>query len=205
MSGYGAAKKDDERVASLLTAARRGATLRSPFPLRGGFELSDWITLRLPRTAAIDVHRLLGEALGVSDEQTTTNDAALGLFLRDDHPLWSRHSGGTGHSGDPEWDVATDLRRATTFYRPVAGKGKVFLDLLIDHAGYQLDADQIVQLAPETFAGSRSIAGSINGLRKAQEASGRRYPFYWWKGDPAQYAMKPSVADLFRRARALVD
>src|SRR5262249_39497928 len=41
-------------------------------------------------------------------------------------------------------------------------------------------------------------------MRMAQTASGRRYPFYWWSsrnGSPTTYAMKPSVAALFRQAR----
>jgi hypothetical protein len=162
--------------------------------------VSETITLTLSRSAAIEIHRLLDQALRVGDNQEDAS-ATTGMFLPDDHPLWTRHSGFIGHSGDPDWDSSADLQRAMTFYRPIAGKAKVLLDLLIDHGGYQLDVDQIIELTGNTFSGSRSIAGSINGMRLAQEVCGRRYPFYWWEGEPAQYAMKPSVADLFRRAR----
>jgi hypothetical protein len=70
--------------------------------------------------------------------------------------------------------------------------------------GAQLDVNQIIELTGNTFTNSRSIGGSIDGMRLAHEVSGRRYPFYRWAEESAQYAMKPSVADLFRRARANV-
>ena len=40
-------------------------------------------------------------------------------------------------------------------------------------------------------------------MSPAQTESGRRYPFYWWRGNgsPTRYAMKPAVAELFRQAR----
>jgi hypothetical protein len=163
--------------------------------------MSDTIHLELSRTSAAELHRLLGQALQLGDQQGNAGDRR-GLFLPDDHPLWARHSGLIGHSGDPEWNSESDLQRAQTFYRPIAGKAKVLLDLLIDNGGYQLDVEQIIELTGSTFTNSRSIAGSINGMRKAQEVSGRRYPFYWWEGEPALYAMKYSVAELFQRARA---
>ena len=48
-------------------------------------------------------------------------------------------------------------------------------------------------------------AATENGLYRSHQASGRRYPFYWWEGRPTRYAMKPSVAVLFRQARANLD
>ena len=165
--------------------------------------MPDTITLTVPTAIAIELHQLLDQVLHASDDQQDTGEIP-GLLLPDDHPLWARHSGLIGHSGDPEWDRESDLQRAQTFYRPITGKAKILLDLLIDHGGYQLDVDQIIELTGDTFTNSRAIAGSINGMRKAQEVSGRRYPFYWWEGGPAQYAMKASVAGLFRRARANV-
>lgn len=36
----------------------------------------------------------------------------------------------------------------------------------------------------------------ISGLHRAHQESVRRYPFYWWFGNPTSYAMKPSVAVL---------
>jgi hypothetical protein len=165
--------------------------------------MSTPVTLTLPLATAIELQQLLSHALQQRDNSADAS-ATRGLFLPDDHPLWDRHSGLVGHSRHPEWDAATDLPRAETFYRPIAGKAKVLLDLFIDNGGYQLDVNQIIDLTSQTFANNKSIAGSINGMRLAHEVSGRRYPFYWWEGEPAQYAMKPSVADLFRRARANV-
>jgi hypothetical protein len=75
------------------------------------------------------------------------------------------------------------------------------MDLLMDRPGQVLDVDEIVEILPDVFDGSRSIAGALNGLRLPRAASGRRYPFYWWEGNPSRYAMKPSVAEVFRQAR----
>ena len=124
--------------------------------------------------------------------------------LEDGHPLWDQHSGGNGHRRSPEWDPAADLARAEAFYARARGKGRVFLDLLIDRPGHVLGVDDLCRLAPDKFTGSRSIAGSLNGLERAHSSSGRRYPFYWFAGDnnsPTRYGMKPSVAELFRQAR----
>lgn len=60
---------------------------------------------------------------------------------------------------------------------------------------------QIRRLAPDVFDSDYAIAGSIKGLAKATTASGRRYPFYWWKTRPTSYAMKPGVAAVFAAAR----
>ncbi|WP_433870480.1 DUF6416 domain-containing protein [Saccharopolyspora sp. CA-218241] len=122
------------------------------------------------------------------------------IVLPDDHPLWEQHSGLDGHRDHPEWDAGADLAVAEAFYGQVGGKAKVFLDLLIDHPGQQLTVDDLCGLAKgEVFSGKHSVAGAINGLNHPRQASGRRYPFYWWTG--SRYAMKPSVAGLFRQAR----
>lgn len=126
-----------------------------------------------------------------------------GLVLPDGHPLWEQHTGLDGHRDYPEWGADSDLADAEAFYQPVRGKAKVFLDLLIDHPGRLLTVDDLCHLAGgDVFSGPRSIAGAINGLYRSHQASGRRYPFYWWEGRPTRYAMKLSVAELFRRARA---
>ena len=129
--------------------------------------------------------------------------AATGMranqVLDDGHLLWDKHSGGSGHEG-PEWTLA-DLAKAGAFYTSLQGKAKAFIDLLIDRPGQVLDVDQIVEILPSVFDGSRSVAGALSGLHLAKEASGRRYPFYWWQGNPSRYAMKPSVAEVFRQAR----
>lgn len=128
-------------------------------------------------------------------------ESGAGLVLPDDHPLWERHSGLDGHRDSPEWDEDAELAAAEAFYQPIKGKAKVFFDLLIDHPGQQLTVDDLCRLADGVFSGSRSIAGAIYGLYRSHQASGRRYPFYWWEGQPTCYAMKPSVAKLFSQAR----
>ncbi|NRQ30702.1 hypothetical protein HII36_02470 [Nonomuraea sp. NN258] len=126
-------------------------------------------------------------------------------MLSDDHPLWEHHTGLDGHRDYPEWDPETDLAAAQAFYQPIKSQAKIFFDLLIDHPGQQLSVDDIRRLTGDVFSGPRSVAGSISGLYRSHQASGRRYPFYWWEGQPTCYAMKPSVAELFRRARNSVD
>ncbi|MGN9780589.1 DUF6416 domain-containing protein [Nonomuraea sp. ZG12] len=90
---------------------------------------------------------------------------------------------------------------AQAFYQPIEDKTKIFFDLLIDHPGRQLSVDDICRLTDDVFSGSHSIAGAISGLHRSYQASGRRYPFYWWEGQPTCYAMKPGVAKLFLQAR----
>ncbi|MDA3645103.1 DUF262 domain-containing protein [Saccharopolyspora indica] len=122
--------------------------------------------------------------------------------LADDDPYWDRHSGRDGHRDHPEWDPGADIAVAEAFYQPVSGKAKVFLDLLIDHPGQLLSVDDLRQMAgDEIFSGAHAVAGAITALAQPQRVSGRRYPYYWWQGEPARYAMKPSVAELFQQAR----
>lgn len=151
----------------------------------------------LPDTTAHELLEHLQQALADSGAGTAPG---ANLTLHDEHPLWEQHSGLDGHNG-PEWNAHGDLQEAEAFYSYVTSKAKVFLDLLIEHPGEQLDVEEICRLSNGVFTGSRSIAGAINGLLKPHRASGRRYPFYWWGGKPTRYSMKPSVAELFRRAR----
>jgi hypothetical protein len=120
----------------------------------------------------------------------------------DEHSIWTKHSGGDPHRNLPEWS-AGDEERAETYYGLLTSKEKAhaLLDFLIDHPGELLTTDEIQAALPDVFASSRSIAGSINGMTVLTEQSGRRYPFYWWEGSPSRYGTKPSVAELFRRAR----
>ena len=147
--------------------------------------------------AETGVARLLEQ---LNQAVATSAPGPLGVVLDDDHPLWDRHSGGSGHEG-PEWGTDDD-NDAEAFYARLGGKAKVFFDLLLDQPGRQLTVDELIALSNGVFTSSFSIAGAINGLRLAYEASGRRYPFYWWEGNPTRYAVKPSVADLFNAARA---
>jgi Family of unknown function (DUF6416) len=161
--------------------------------------LSPAVAVQLTPPAAADLLRQLQAALPGGHAAPIDTARGTTQILDDDHPLWERHSGGSGHQG-PEWTLA-DLAEAEAFYASVQGKAKPLFDLLIDRPGQPLDVEEIVELLPDLFQGSRSIAGALNGLRLAKEASGRRYPFYWWAGNPTRYAMKPSVAEVFRQAR----
>jgi len=176
---------------------RRSEREEMPSPIL--IALSPAVTVQLTPPAAADLLRQLQEALQSRDAAPVDTTRRMSQVLDDDHPLWDRHSGGSGHQG-LEWTLQ-DLTEAETFYASVRGKAKLFMDVLIDRPGQPLDVDEIVQILPEVFQSSRSIAGALNGLRLPKEASGRRYPFYWWEGNPTRYAMKPSVAEVFRQAR----
>jgi Family of unknown function (DUF6416)/Domain of unknown function (DUF3883) len=127
-------------------------------------------------------------------------------MLDDDDPLWEQHDGGSGHRELPEWS-ASDAQRAAAFYTAVRGRGRVLLDLLIDHPGEQLGAgwlaSQIVDETPRGRALPQLVARAFRDMQPAQAVSGRRYPFYWWRGNGAgaSYGMKPAVAQLFWQAR----
>jgi hypothetical protein len=157
------------------------------------------VTIQLTPPAAEDLLRQLRAALPSGNAAPVQATRGATQILDDDHPLWDRHSGGSGHQG-PEWTLA-DLTEAEAFYATVKGKAKPLFDLMIDRPGQPLDVEEIVEVLPDLFQNSRSIAGALNGLRLPKEASGRRYPFYWWEGNPSRYAMKPSVAEVFRQAR----
>ncbi|MGH4013998.1 MAG: DUF6416 domain-containing protein [Pseudonocardiaceae bacterium] len=157
--------------------------------------------LEVTEAAATSLLEQLNRAL---NETATAHDIAVAQashVLDDDHPLWDQHTGLDGHRVEPEW-AASDLKRAQAFYQRVGGKAKVFLDLLVDYPGRLLTVDELCELSGAVFSGSRSIAGAINGLYRPHQSSGRRYPFYWWAGNPTRYAMKPSVATLFHQARS---
>jgi hypothetical protein len=127
-------------------------------------------------------------------------------MLDDDDPLWDRHTGGDGHRGE-EWGSA-EVALAESFYAQMAEGSTFIFDLLMDNPGKRIDADEIAGLRPTLFPrGRRSESGSLGLLGRVRENSGRRYPFYWWKGkngDPTQYAMKPMVAQFFREGRRRV-
>ncbi|WP_431783604.1 DUF6416 domain-containing protein [Streptomyces chumphonensis] len=125
----------------------------------------------------------------------------LHRWLDDDDPTWDRHSGGGRDVG--EWDVSKDLERAATLYASTPANVRYFLDFLADRPGRLLDADEIWERSEGRFTGRSSLSGALSGIAEPYRASHRNYPFYWWKGEPSQYAMKPSVAELFRTARRL--
>ena len=114
------------------------------------------------------------------------------MTLDDDDPLWRHHDGGSGHRDFPEWS-ATDARRAAAFYAAVTGRARVILDLLIDHPGEQLGAVWLAsQILDETSSGRalpQLVARAFRDMQAAQAASGRRYPFYWWRGNGTGPAM----------------
>lgn len=165
--------------------------------------ISGDVELAIARHRAEELVRRWSEQLGLNPEGTPPQ-RPLRRLLPDDHPRWDQHSGGEGHGDDPEWDRHSDGARAEAFYQLVNGKARVLLDILIDHPGEPLTVEELCALAEGTFSGSRSIAGTLYGLHRAHRASGRRYPFYWWAGRPAEYAMKAGVAALFKEARTNV-
>ena len=132
------------------------------------------------------------------------------MRLRDDDPVWERHSGRDGHRG-PEWGPG-DGPRAAEFYRSLAGNARLIFDLLMDHPGEQMDSEWIAaQIRGRGRDGNGGqaghvVAGSLRVTGGLAAAAGRRFPFYWWEaedGSASFYAMKPLVAQLFRDARQL--
>lgn len=159
------------------------------------------MTVTVSLAAGVDLVLADAVAARVADQLAQqVVDATVTAVLDDDHPLWERHSGGSGHDGT-EW-TAGDEDLAEAFYRRIKGKAKLFFDLLLDHPGTQLTVDGLIEASEGEFTSSFSVAGAINGLRLPHTASGRRYPFYWWEGTPTRYAVKPSVAAVFNAARA---
>ena len=132
------------------------------------------------------------------------------MRLRDDDPVWERHSGRDGHRG-PEWGPG-DGPRAAEFYRSLAGNARLIFDLLMDHPGEQMDSEWIAaQIRGRGRGGNGGqaghvVAGSLRVTGGLAAAAGRRFPFYWWKAEDSSasfYAMKPLVGQLFRDARQL--
>lgn len=159
--------------------------------------LSPGIDLVVGPTAAARLLEQLTQAVG--------DGAQIRPKVLEDHdPIWDRHSGGSGHEG-PEW---TDryAAEAEAFYSRLRGKGKLFLDLLLDRPGQQLSVEDLIAASDGAFTSSFSVAGAINGLRLPHKESALRYPFYWWAGTPSStYAVKVSVAAVFNAARAKVE
>jgi transposase-like protein len=128
------------------------------------------------------------------------------VSLSDDDPLWEQHDGGNLHRDFPEWSAA-DGSLAEAFYVTTRGRARAFLDVLMDRPGEQLNADIVAdQVVGQELTGParHMVARTLRDMGAAQAASGRRLPFYWWRGRhgaPTRYAMKASVAALFRQAQ----
>jgi hypothetical protein len=152
-----------------------------------GFELT------LEPSVAAALHERLSLALG----SVTVEEVGV---LSDEHPMWERSSGGSGHEG-PAWS-ADDLQRAVYFYGEVRGSARVMFDLLLDRPGRLLTSDEIVELTSGELKNAYAVAGSLKGMWRAHTSSGRRYPITWWKGSPTRYGVRPAVAEVFNRARA---
>lgn len=169
------------------------------------------VTIRLPGQVTMQVPRSVGVTI-VDELQaqlagtSSGGEQPLAAVFPDDHPSWERTSNSYG-AGLEGWDTAAE-RDAELLYLAIVDKAKTrrLVDLFIDHGGQQLTTDDIIAMAPDAFASSRAIAGSINGLRLPVEEAQRRYPFHWWegKGTPSRYGMQQGVAAKFARARANV-
>jgi Family of unknown function (DUF6416) len=131
--------------------------------------LSPAVSVQLTPSAAADLLLQLQAAL--PDGNVAHVDTVRGAtqVLDDDHPLWDRHSGGSGHQG-LEWTL-DDLSEAEAFYASVKGKTKPLFDVLIDRPGQLLDTEEIIEILPDLFQSSRSIAGALKGLQLPKEAS----------------------------------
>lgn len=120
------------------------------------------------------------------------------LGLGDHSSRWNEHSGGTAHDG-PEWAVG-DEPLAAECVASLSPRAVSFLRILAGAPGAEFDADELAGAlgvnGPAGLAGALSTFNRIRGC-------GRRFPFYWWKGDPTTYAMKPVTASVFEDALGL--
>jgi hypothetical protein len=114
---------------------------------------------------------------------------------------------------ETEWGP-NDRARAEELYESLHGYTKLFFDMLLDHPGKRIDADQIVasfaQHIPKGYdAPNRlSLAGSLTPIRQRCKDSGRPLPYERWtapNGAASVYALKPTVVRLFRDARMKID
>lgn len=125
------------------------------------------------------------------------------VYLDDDHPKWTQHDGGPGHDG-PEWAVG-DHEVAQAYYQALSETAQEIFDYLRATPGRPVPCNEIVErfnLNPDgTKNNPHVVAGYMNTNGQARKASGKRFPFHWWKTDEgASYAVKPSVADVFDAA-----
>lgn len=119
--------------------------------------------------------------------------------LPEEHPMWEHHSGGFRHQR-PRWTL-DDLHEARLTLRNLSPKARVFFDIMLEEPGRLLTSTEIIDRAPDVFASASAIAGALNGFTSHADRADRPLPFYWWAGPPARYAVRPSVADVFIRAR----
>ncbi|MGH3395952.1 MAG: DUF6416 domain-containing protein [Streptosporangiaceae bacterium] len=77
---------------------------------------------------------------------------------------------------------------------------------MVDHPGQLLSVPELARITEGRLSSSRVIAGALSGYGRWCKQVNRRFPFEWWEhseGGPTTYAMRPTVASLFRRARIL--
>lgn len=151
-----------------------------------GVWVTDDVLARLPKQRA---------------EAEPTSGPDKHVRLDDDHRMWALSNGAPR---DDSWGDGDVLEAAVLLDAVADKKVAAFLDLLMDEPGRLFTTAEIVARAPNAFASAFAIAGSINGLRKPIERTGRPYPFSWWEGRDGSetcYAMRQSTARVFVQAR----
>ena len=119
--------------------------------------------------------------------------------LPEAHPMWDHHSGGDRHSR-PQWAVE-DLDEARVTLRGLSPKTRVFFDIVLSEPGRLFTSTEIIDREPDVFASPSAVAGALLGFTRHADRAGRPLPFYWWEGSPTRYAVRPSIAEVFLRAR----
>jgi len=171
------------------------------------------LRMLLPWAVAADVAAQLAQAgIGHGDQaQVQPNGPAeittpnVGRRIADDDPMWSICSGGPRYDG-PEWRLG-DEPLARTLQDRLTRYTIAFHRTLVDHPGRLLSVEDLGTLTEDTdthLYNNRVIAGAVAGYAYWCESIDRRFPFCWWEGrngSSARYAMKTSVAELFRVAR----
>jgi hypothetical protein len=135
-----------------------------------------------------------------------TTLAGAGRPIADDDPMWSMYSGEAKRYEGPEWGPG-DERLVRVLHDRLTRYTAAFHRALVDHPGRLLSVEDLGRLTEGTDAhlsNNRVIAGAVAGYANWCQSIDRRFPFCWWEGRngaSARYAMKISVAKLFRDSR----
>lgn len=167
--------------------------------------LAPGIELILHGTAAARVRADLSTSKPDSEAAGDWKEAGetAGLVLPEDHPMWEHHTGGKAYSRK-EWQRGDEVR-AKALLMDLDARARVFFEILLDHPGYLVDADNLRRQAPATFGARRSLANCLKEFTAPCTRFNRRLPFYAWerRGAPTRYAVRPSVGRVFHAAKLL--
>ncbi|MFC4913906.1 DUF6416 domain-containing protein [Actinomadura gamaensis] len=126
------------------------------------------------------------------------------MRIDDDDPMWDDHSGGSGHDG-PEWEPG-DEDLARIYWEKLGDTpARDILLYLIRRPGQLVHRDELgreLRLDPTGRKRLASVVASrLRPTGAANAATGRSFPFRWWKKqDGTRYAVKHQTAEVFEAA-----